>query len=187
MRIKTILTSTLILALATLQAQTKPATTKPIAKVDQCAELKMENANLKKSLGLQEAVASVTANEIEIKIKKIVGDKKSQIILIELVMTNKIENRNIEVKSEFEKKVKMVTLDGDVLFSNEITVPSESIYKIFLLNTETPIKCSFKFGPLLPTNEYLKLFEYNFIVTNIQTGKQSYEKVEFKDLKINWN
>lgn len=187
MKIKIILTSTLMLVLQVMQAQSKAGITKPAATVDQCSELKKENENLKKSLGVQDAVTSMTTNEIEIKIKKIVGDKKSQIISLDLVMTNKIENRNIEVKSEFEKKVKIVTLDGDVLFSNEIIVPSESIYKIFLLNTEIPIKCSFKFGPLLPTNEYLKLFEYNFIVTNIQTGKQSYEKVEFKDLKIIWN
>ena len=186
MRIKKILTSTLMLVLTALQAQTKSVTTKQTT-LDQCADLKRENENLKKSLGLQDPIASIIANEIEIKIKKVTGDKKSQIILVELVMTNKIENRNIEVKSEFEKQVKAVTVGGDVLFSIEIIVPSESIYKIFLLNTETPIKCSFKFGPLLPTNEYLKLFEYNFIVTNIQTGKQSYEKVEFKDLKINWN
>lgn len=186
MKIKTILTSLLILELTTTQAQTKATTTKP-ATIDQCIELKKENENLKKSLGLQEPISSITVNNIEIKIKKVVGDKKSQLILVELVMLNKIENRNIEVKSEWEKSIKLVTVEGDVLFSNEIIIPSESIYKIFLLNTDTPIKCNFKFGPLLPTNEYLKLFEFNFIVKNIQTGKQSNEKVEFKDLKITWN
>jgi hypothetical protein len=97
MKIKTILTSTLMLALTALQAQTKSSTTKPTIVNNQCDEWKKENDRLLKALSLNAPMATDSENDIDGKVIKVIGDKKSQTVVVEILLTNKIENCSMHI------------------------------------------------------------------------------------------
>lgn len=166
---------------------TRAQTNKAVV-VNQCDVIKKENDSLKRALGLNESITSYSHNDIEYKLIKVVGDRKSQTVSVEIMVTNKIENRNFEMMNMTGTSIKITTLTGDVLFSNEIYVPGVSLYAAStILHTDVPIKMAFNFNPLLPSNEYIKLFYLTYKLRNLlDSKKDSVEEVEFKDLKINW-
>lgn len=171
-----------ILFIATLSTgQTKITNT-----VTQCDELKKENEALKKSLNLNEPIIILTANDIEFKITKVKGDIKTQIVSIELLLTNKNKNRDI---SFTRNGIKIVTLEGEVLIVHDLILPERQqleYYDLYTyLTTDVPIKCTFKFGTLLQTNKYIKLFNLPF-KTNNNSPSQTSDNNEFKDLEIEW-
>lgn len=170
-------------ALTGIQAQAKISTTKPTIVNNQCDDLKKENESLKKSIALNTSMATDIENDIEAKVVKVIGDKKTQDIIIEVLLTNKIENCTVEVAGLYYKTVKIVTLNGDVLFSKDNRVPNNGMTT---LNTDVPIKCSFVFGPLLPSEIYLKLIEVNFQLNEHRPNRPTAAKFEFYDLKIEW-
>jgi hypothetical protein len=173
-------------ALTALQAQTKPSTSKPTIVNNQCDGLKKENENLKKSLGLNQSIKTVTTNDIEFVVKKVVGDIKTQMITFEIVAINKTENRDIFLGQSYEKTTKIVTVDGTVLFPNQVNSPSKPMgFGGLLLNTDIPIKFSMQFGPLLPSNEYIKLLDVHFKYDD-REHHTIMANAEFKDLKIEW-
>lgn len=179
---KTILLS-LLSIIGVANAQTNKA---PI--VNQCEQLKKENDSLKKVLGLNEPLVKYTKNEVEYQITKVSGDKKSQIVSIDIILVNKIENRVFEMQNMMGNSIKIITLNGDALFSNEQFVPGATmVSSSTILHTDTPLKMTFKFGPLLPSDEYIKLFFLGYKLRNLQDYKKDInEEIEFKDFKIIW-
>lgn len=186
---KTILhLSLLLLANANIHAQQNKSNTGNIKTVTQCEQLKKENDSLRKVLGLNEPILSYTKNDIEYRLVKVIGDKKTQIITIELLLTNKIENRVFELQNMLGTSIKIFTLNGDMLLSNEQIIPGTNmVSSSTTLYTDTPIKLTFKFSPLLPSNDFLKLFFLTYKLRNLQDYRKDLtEEVEFKDLKISW-
>lgn len=182
MKAKTIL-AVCILSIGTLTAQTKP-TAKSNQASDPCEALKRENESLKKSLNINEPIATETYGDIEFKIVKVRGDKKTQIVTIDIVMTNNIQNREVKINKNF---IKIVTVDGDVFQLGGSIVAGASYSTNAYLNTGVPIKSSFSFGTMLPSNEYIKLFNFAFTILHPQDFYQSKDgAIEFKDLKIEW-
>lgn len=159
-----------------------------VTPVNNCEALKKENDSLKKALGLNEPMTSFNHNDIEYNVLKVYGDKKTQNVSVEIMVTNKIENRNFEMMNMMGTSIKITTLTGDVLFSNEMYVPGVSAYAAStIIHTDVPLKMTFNFSPLLPSNEYIKLFYLTYKLRNLQDYKKdSTEEIEFKDLKINW-
>ena len=87
--------------------------------------------------------------------------------------------------------MKIVSVEGDVLTVEKYLIPEQQAYDMnnlhVFLNTDVPIKCTFTFGALLPTNKYIKLFNLPYVVFK----SNGYEMEnsggnEFKDLKIDW-
>lgn len=177
----------LILANANMKAQ-QNKTNETNKHISSCEELKKENDSLKKALGLNEPINSFVRNDAEYKLIRVVGDKKSQTVSVEIIVTNKIENRNFEMMNMMGTSIKIITVTGDVLFSNEVFVPGASQYSMStVLHTDVPLKMKFNFNPLLPSNEYIKLFYLSYKLRNLQDSKKdTTEEIEFKDLKINW-
>lgn len=180
--------SLLLLANANIHAQQNKSNAGNVKTDTQCEQLKKENDSLKKALGLNEPILSYTKNDIEYRLVKASGDKKTQIITIELVLTNKIENRIFELQNMLGTSIKIFTLNGDMLSSNEQIIHGATMVSTSTtLFTDTPLKLTFKFEPLLPSNEYLKLFFLAYKLRNLQDYRKDIsEEVEFKDLKINW-
>jgi hypothetical protein len=179
----------LLLAITNATAQkSKTAIVKTNTVVTECDALKKENDSLKKALGLNEPINSLVRNDIEYKFIRVVGDKKSQTVSVEIIVTNKIENRNFEMMNMMGTSIKIITVTGDVLFSNEVFVPGASQYSMStILHTDVPLKMTFNFNPLLPSNEYIKLFYLSYKLRNLQDSKKdTTEEIEFNDLKINW-
>lgn len=180
------LLSLLILANASMNAQQN----KTIAnKTENTYEaLKKENDSLKKALGLNEPITTFSHNDVEYKVVKVIGDKKSQTVSVEIIVTNKLANRNFEMNNMMGTSIKITTITGEVLFSNEMYVPGVSSYAAStILHTDVPLKMTFNFNPLLPSNEYIKLFYLSYKLRNLQDSKKdNTEEIEFKDLKINW-
>lgn len=183
---KTILFSLLSLILIITKAQTNKSTTNMVT--NQCETLKKENDSLKKALGLNKPITSFSHNDVEYNVVKVVGDKKSQTVSVEIMVTNKLANRNFEMNNMMGTSIKITTVTGEVLFSNELYVPGVSSYAAStILHTDVPLKMTFNFGPLLSSNEYIKLFYLSYKLRNLQDSKKdSTEEIEFKDLKIIW-
>lgn len=180
--LKTILTGLLFIT-TTVIAQTK--TTSP---VNPCEELKKENEALKKSLNINEPITILTDNDIEFKITKVKGDIKTQMVTIELLLTNKIKNREIGVT---KGAMKIVSVEGDVLTVEKYLIPEQQAYDMnnlhVFLNTDIPIKCSFTFGALLSSNKFIKLFNLPYVTFKGNAYEQENAGInEFKDLKIDW-
>jgi hypothetical protein len=184
MNAKTI-TAALILSIGTLAAQTKSTTTTKSSQTsDPCETLKKENESLKKSLNISEPITTETFGDIEFKIIKVKGDKKTQMVTIDVLMTNNIQNREVKLNKNF---LKLVTVDGDVFQLGGFIVAGTSYATNAYLNTGVPIKSSFSFGTMLPSNEYIKLFNFAFTILHPQDFYQSKDwAIEFKDLKIDW-
>lgn len=185
MIVRKIFLSILILNVLAIKAQNKAATTtKPATKVDMCELLKKENEALKKSLSINEPITQQSFGDIEFKIVKIKGDIKSQMVTLDVVMTNNIQNREVKITKDF---LKVVTIEGDVFRLGSAVVGGASWATNVYLNTAVPIKSTFTFGPMLPSNEYLKLFNFSFVILHPQDYYQSKDSaIEFKDLKIDW-
>lgn len=162
--------------------------TNKVTSTTQCEGLKKENDSLKKALGLNESISSFSYNDVDYKILKVVGDRKTQTVSVEIMVTNKLANRNFEMMNMLGTSIKITTITGEVLFSNELYVPGVTAYSAFTtLHTDVPIKMTFNFNPLLPNNEYIKLFYLSYKLRNLQDHKKdSTEEIEFRDLKINW-
>lgn len=179
---------TIFLSLLSLAYINTNAQANKVTAVNQCEALKKENDSLKKALGLNEPITTCTSNDVEYKVLKVVGDKKSQTVSVEITVTNKLANRNFEMNNMMGTSIKITTLTGDVLFSNELFIPGVTLYAAsVILHTDVPLKMKFNFNPLLPSNEYIKLFYLSYKLRNLQDYKKdSTEEIEFKDLKINW-
>lgn len=184
MKTKTIIAA-LILSIGTLTAQTKQMGTAKLNQTnDPCEALKKENESLKKSLNINEPIVTETFGDIEFKIIKVQGDKKTQMVTIDILMTNNIQNREVKINKNF---LKTVTIEGDVFNVGSSIVGGVSYATNVYLNTGVPIKSSFSFGTMLPSNEYIKLFNFAFTILHPQDFYQSKDwAVEFKDLKIEW-
>lgn len=183
MKRKLIIAASYIFLTSTIFAQAKPTNN-----TNSCDELIKENAALKKSLNINESIALLSDNDIEFKIIKVKGDLKTQMVTIELLLTNKIKNREIGIT---KGAMKIVSIEGDVLTVEKYLIPEQQAYDMnnlhVFLNTDVPIKCTFTFGALLPTNKYIKLFNLPYVVFK----SNGYEMEnsggnEFKDLKIDW-
>ena len=181
---------TLLLVTMTAKAQqSKLSAAKPTATINQCDELKKENDFLKKSLTLNEPILLVTSEDLEFKIVKITGDKKTQIVTIEVLATNKIQNRKIGFQLN---SIKIVTLSGEIFTPTQYSIPkNENIYSSdyseLTLSTDVSIKSTYSFGTFLPTTEYIKLFNLGIKIFNAQDYHKDLNLVyEFKDLKIAW-
>lgn len=155
---------------------------------NQCENLKKENDSLKKAIRINEPIISFNHNDVEYNVVKVFGDKKTQTVSVEIMVTNKLANRNFEMNNMMGTSIKITTITGEVLFSNEMYVPGVSSYVAStILHTDVPLKMTFNFNPLLPSNEYIKLFYLSYKLRNLQDSKKdSTEEIEFKDLKINW-
>lgn len=173
-----------ILCIATLSN----AQTKTVSTINPCDDLKKENEALKKSLNINQPISTVTDNEIEFNITKVKGDIKSQMVTIEFLLTNKIKNRQVGLS---KGTMKIVSVEGDVLKLEKYLIPEIQSYDYnnlhIELNTDVPIKCSFTFGTLLPSNQYIKLLNLPYLVFNYSgTEETNKGATEFKDLKIEW-
>lgn len=179
---QTILYALLLFASITYSQTNKVSSSNP------CENLKKENDSLKKALGLNEPIKTFRHNDVDYEILKVVGDRKTQTISVEIIVTNKLANRNFEMMNMLGTSIKITTITGDVLFSNELYVPGVTAYSAFTtLHTDVPLKMTFRFNPLLPSNEYIKLFYLSYKLRNLQDSKKdSIEEIEFRDLKINW-
>lgn len=171
-----------------LFAGTTYSQTNKVPSTNSCENLKKENDSLKKALGLNEPIKSFSHNDVDYEVLKVVGDRKTQTVSVELMVTNKLANRNFEMMNMLGTSMKITTITGDVLFSNELYVPGVTTYSAFTtLHTDVPIKMTFHFNPLLPNNEYIKLFYLSYKLRNLQDYKKdSTEEIEFRNLKINW-
>jgi hypothetical protein len=180
------LLSLLILANANMNAQQNKANENKPANT--CEALKKENDSLKKALELNEPMTTFSHNDVEYKVIKVFGDKKSQTVSVEIIVTNKLANRNFEMNNMMGTSIKITTITGEVLFSNEMYVPGVSSYAAStILHTDVPLKMTFNFNPLLSSNEYIKLFYLSYKLRNLQDSKKdNTEEIEFKDLKITW-
>lgn len=107
---------------------------------------------------------------------------------MKVVNLRKIGGFYFESTNHLLSDIKITTITGEVLFSNEMYVPGVSSYAAStILHTDVPLKMTFNFNPLLPSNEYIKLFYLSYKLRNLQDSKKdSTEEIEFKDLKINW-
>lgn len=182
MKIKTILTSTFIIVFTALQAQTKTETTKQKVTIDQCAELKKENEELKKALNLNTPITSMTSNDIDFNVVKVYGNIKTQMVTIEILLTNKSVNKKL---SFIKDQIKIITLDGIALPISNYSIPSNGIdfYSMtFDLSSNVPTKCTLSFSELLPTNKYIKLLNLRYFA--LKDGSEN--TVELKDLPITW-
>lgn len=188
MKNKTILTSTLMLFLTALNAQQpKTLAVKSATATNQCEELRRENENLKKSLNIittSDENNSIDIGEVNFKLLKIRGDIKSQMITVDVLMTNKIEHRQLGVMKNL---LKIVTVEGDVLTHRSAVIGGSGYNSELILNTNVPIKSTFTFGPLLPSNEYLKLFHLDFIIYHQTDYMQNINNgIDWTDEKIQW-
>lgn len=183
MKTKNLILATILFVSTLSNGQTKTASTPNL-----CDDLKKENEALKKSLNINQPISTVTDNEIEFKITKVKGDIKSQMVTIEFLLTNKIKNRQVGLS---KSTMKIVSIEGDVLKLEKYTIPEIQSYDYnnlhIELNTDVPIKCSFTFGTLLPSNQYIKLLNIPYLVFNYSgTEETNKGALEFKDLKIDW-
>jgi hypothetical protein len=181
MKIKTILTSTLMLALTALNAQTKPSTTKPTIVNNQCDELKKENEFLKKTLSINEPIKTYADNNIEIKLVSAKGNIKTQKITIEYLITNKIQIRNFKIDANIEQ---IVSMSGDI-------IPLTKGYSVFdvELNTDIPIKTALEIGTILPENTIIKFLTMKYLLYKSGTtfyGWTPTGVAEFKDIPVTW-
>jgi hypothetical protein len=182
MKNKTILIATLMLALTTLNAQTKTSTTKPTAVINQCNELKSENEFLKKTLKINEPIKTYSDNDIEIKLISAKGNLKTQKIKIEYLITNKIQIRNIKMDAFREQ---IVSMSGEL-------IPLANGYTIYEteLNTDVPIKTSLELGPILPENTIIKFISMKYLLPKQgMTYIGNWEPTgvaEFKDIPVIW-
>lgn len=106
MKTKNLILATILFVTTLLNAQTKTVDTP-----NPCDELKKENEALKKSLNINEPITILTDNDIEFKITKVKGDIKTQMVTIELLLTNKIKNREVGIN---KGAMKIVSIEGDV-------------------------------------------------------------------------
>ncbi|MBK6834100.1 MAG: hypothetical protein IPG89_07420 [Bacteroidetes bacterium] len=177
-----------VLTITVLTAQTKSSTATPVAKtnqpIDSCGLLKKQNETLKKILNLGEPLIYKINNDVEFKITKVRGDIQTQMVTIDILMINLVENRELSVTNQY---LKIVTLEGDVLKLSSSVVGGTGYATNVYLNTSIPIKSTFTFGTLLPSNEYIKLFNFAFTILHPQDYHQNKTgAIEFKDLKIEW-
>jgi hypothetical protein len=178
----------LMLLLTALNAQQpKAPAVKSVPSNNQCEELRKENENLKKSLNIittSDENNSIDVGDVNFKLLKIRGDIKSQMITVDVLMTNKIEHRQLGV---IKNQLKIVTIEGDVLTHRSTVIGGNGYNSELILNTDVPIKSTFTFGPLLPSNEYLKLFHLDFIIYHATDYKQNISNgIDWKDEKIQW-
>jgi len=188
MKVKIITLVACMLTVTVFKAQTKSATVSSTAKtnppVDMCELLKKENELLKKTLNIGEPIISKVYGEVEFKIVKVRGDKQTQMVTIDVLMTNLVQNRSLSVNMSL---VKIVTLEGDVLKLKNSVIGGDGYAADVYLNTDVPIKSTFSFGTMLPTNEYIKLFNLAFTILHPNDYQQNNKgAIEFKDLKIDW-
>lgn len=178
MKIKTILTSTLMLALTALQAQTKPSTAKPTTVLNQCDELKKENEFLKKTLKINEPIKTFEQDDIEIKLISAIGNIKTQTIKIEYVIINKIKIRQFLIDAFKEQ---FVSIDGDL-------IPVTKSYNVFNIEliTDIPIKTSVEIGTILPENKLIKLTTMKYKIGPLYTPSEINGTAEFRDIPVIW-
>ena len=178
-----------LLTLANTNSNAQQNKTKaPSVILNQCESLKKENDSLKKLLKLNESIFTFSNNDMEYKLVKVSGDKKTQTVSVEIMVTNKIANRIFVMDNMMGTSIKIATITGEVLFSNEVFVPGVSSFvPTTILHTDVPLKMTFKFTPLLASNEYIKLFYLSYKLRSLQESRiDSKEEIEFKNLKINW-
>lgn len=106
-------------------------------------------------------------------------------VTIEVLLTNKLQNREINLE---RNAFKVVTVEGDMFAVSNFNIPLSNVSSNVFLNTAIPIKCSFSFGPILPTNKYIKLFNlpYSVIVNPMDWSQNKKGSNEYRDLQIDW-
>lgn len=181
MKNKLVIIFTLIVLTNKATGQSKPTGAKQQT-VDPCESLKKENEALKVSLKINTGITTKNSDDIDFVITKVTGDLKTQFITIEFLLTNKLQNRKIQVF----KNSKIVTIEGDVLWATSSIIAGDNFDDIANLNTNVPIKCSYTFPPTLPSNKYLKLFSFAYALNTDDYFKKIDGLIEFRDLEIIW-
>lgn len=175
---------TSIIFILTTQLFAQQTTKTSTSSNSSCDDIKKENEYLKKTLNINQSITSLNVGDVDFNVVKIKGDSKSQMVTIEVLLTNKIQNRNVSVDIN---NIKIVTLDGEIYKPSKYFLPSATWDNKIYLNTDVPIKISFVFGTMLPSTEYIKLFNLAFTIFDQQDyNKNIVDANEYRDLKIIW-
>jgi len=141
--------------------------------------VKTENDYLKKVLEINTPILESEKNNNDFRITKVTGNKADKTISITFLVKAKDEN-----KTMFIQDISIIDLEGNE-FKVDLMSSSNSIPK---LATNVSIKTTFTFKDISDQPLLIKLFRFS--TRNEPTGRAmdwTNSKLEFRDLKVNWN
>jgi hypothetical protein len=112
----------------------------------------------------------------DIKVLACIGDRKSQTVKIELILTHKMVNQNFCFQDNTSQAIDNIGNPYSISGLNE---------KFMQISTDTPVKLTYIVKSILPGTEMFK----NVILTmdsRTQTCWGEYHITEIKNLKITW-
>lgn len=141
--------------------------------------VKTENDYLKKALEINTPILESEKNNNNFRITKITGNKKDKTISITFLIEAKDENKTMIIQD-----ISIIDVEGNKfkvdLFKSTNSIPQ--------LVTNVPLKTIFTFKEILDQPQLIKLFKFS--TRNEPTRKATdwtNSKLEFRDLKVNWN
>ena len=141
--------------------------------------VKTENDYLKKVLEINTPILESEKNNDMFRITKVAGNKIDKTISITFLIEAKDEN-----KTMFIQDISIIDVEGNE-FKINLMKSSNSIPN---LATNVPLKTTFVFKDISNQPLLIKLFKFS--TRNEPTGKATdwtNSKLEFRDLKVNWN
>ena len=162
-----------------------------------CETLKAENQTLinqilerKHVVWLEPFENEFQSNQINVKLLKVVGDKKTQTVKMDVLFTNKgvnIDKMITKVKSIIQAGGDEVLLNKVILGSKENTNSGYSGAYVKLLRDE-PLKCTYIFKGVVPETKVIIAFPLSFKYhkEGTQTTQFIEDRVLFNDLLIDW-
>lgn len=141
--------------------------------------VKTENDYLKKVLEINAPILESEKDNNNFRITKVTGNKADKTISITFLVESKDEN-----KTMFIQDISIIDLEGEE-FNVNLLKSSNSIPK---LATNVPMKTTFIFKDVVGEPLLIKLFRFS--TRNEPEGhalQWTNSKLEFRDLKVNWN
>ena len=141
--------------------------------------LKTENDYLKKVVELNTPILESEKNNNSFRITKVTGNKADKTISITFLVEAKDEN-----KTMFIQDISIIDLEGNE-FKVDLMKSSNSIPNLAI---NVPLKTTFLFKDISDQPLLIKLFRFS---TRNEPSRKATDwtnsKLEFRDLKVNWN
>lgn len=149
-------------------------------------DLKKENEYLRNALSLNKPVTEWKDGELRFSIVKVEGNRKNQLVTIELM----VENRRRNIEAFAARVMPIVDINGMdyPLQKGYIGFKDATIFAFTDLRKNTPIKCKYIFKGVQPDVKMLRAFNCSVEYHIPGDDAAFFQNItaEFKDLNILW-
>ena len=162
------------------------------AQIVNCDQIKAENTRLRAEIvALKGGAASTTntslatvtdeANKIDFRVASVTGSRKSQMVTVVVVVTNRVANRSM-----FNSDIRSFTdAQGEEYKLMDYKYGADKTMKNLM--TEAPLKVTYVFGGILSSVAKITSLPYPYSFNkNMDGAGYTSSRIEFRDLTITW-